>query len=818
MKLSLVLLRKDLWRLWPVLLLWLGLVILALVRHLTGLAYPEWHASGSFRGASPDWLLLLGVEGLLVVLAALVIMEDAPAREERFLATRPMPIKSRWLGKTLFLAGCLILPMALVEAIAVAAHGASVSIWLQAVLIKLIFVSALVFAVTGIASVYGSPLRVVIAAALGFGTMMLVAALTSKGRAMGSPNLWQWIQVALVIGLLCYACPQRLRRFLGGWLFPILGGSLLALVIMFTPFKSWPHSTASSGLQELKRDQAIAGAGKITMREYPAHVSMEGWLMPNMLAHPADWDVMWQDARSRTTTRLRFGNSRRTTYQPAICSALAEAFGDVRVRSDDWATTHASIAVQLGSFRPDAAELSQPQRYEANLLAHAARWRVLDHTVCELGNQLAGDGARWTIAGITWGESNGRLVKHIGLKGTRLRLATDGSLTARTGRVMHAYRFFVYLPDEGYIVQLRGHEQLIPHGITAVTQHVVNLREESGDYGIKLERLPENARLVVCAAESIGQTTIAWKSPPVVATHYREFHMGHEHKAAKELNAAEMAEAYERLPQVKPEELSQSEAALRLYELLSIVEQAKQSLPRNHDIARELSRFARYHPELLMNALEGSQSRTQWALQRALTDGLSNDQRDMVIERFQRTMSLLFPVILERDWVEAARPVLLQKLGVEQIDHTMAAALSRGADEETVTQILRTAASSPRKLAGFLDVPVLKDGARETLRALWQRYRHAFGRGGSYEEILYGALKAGDHQALADVHRTVSIIPPDQFASYSAHRINHSVIAIPFLESPHHRSTREVLTGLLEYTPEDFRWDPLHRRFHVPQS
>ena len=850
------LMRKDWLARRSLLLMWYGVLVLGLLGDL-GLADIQF--AGSHQQRLMRVLLgpfLLGTFTVVwaVLIASSSVREDTPAVLERFLSTRPVPPRSLWISKALFLLLALVLPLLGKNILYLAFSGQELRTVLLGTLQMALWVVPATALTAAFAALWATIARLVAAITtmiiVGWGCA-LAADLLLPRSAVRDDLLDAPLTFACALGLaaLAFVLLTTSRRML---LQPLRTMLPLAVMIPLGGLAFWLFGPAMNPVME------AVGPGP----ELPA----TGELSPSEAGHQYSW---WSQSSGRTnglTLRLnldrpsklpasqelawQFSETRcngKSYPQPVRSPGELLVSGDlVRQLSDPmihvtehhlgqklrWMTDHfsrASLAGPQVTSRPVPAEPGSDQllEFSADLQGTIYEWEVAADLPLQAGHSVEGEQERWTVLNVSLPRRGG-LALALDCSRTELWLSKrPGEQASPAGRYGRDIAFVLSAPSRGRAYFERNH--FSPQSRAAGSGYVQRSFSLTFNGNQELTQFlgdsTDDLRVLILRPRYAGSIARRWTGAPGMRPAYlTSYHGGGLARREKLLSAGQFARWFGQVEKPSPE--SSPEAISQF--LVSVLEKSahcRSSIAHDDPIVGVLARYVPGHLDLFLRARQAlamDDHTPQRLLDRTLILGCTPSQTGRLVEAI-RTDPDLLEILVARGWSREALPTLMEKFHAGRVDSRMLSVLARfGKLEPFVPSLLAGLRRNPDTSTYNLlrSLPGLETRLDASVRAMWEERPRAMLSDDPFNSShLKVAILHGLQGALDELHvltrQTREERPNDLHNADNLLR-EQFLQEIPKSD----RRQDEVLVDwFLAHSPEQFHFDPISRRFALkPRS
>lgn len=842
------LLRKD-WLAHRVLLLMLyGALVLGLLVDL-GLvdhepADPNQHSAV---------MMLLGPYALGImtaiwaaVIAIRSVREDTPAISERFLSTRPVPPRDLWLSKALFLLLALVLPVLGKNILYLLLAGQELRTILLGTVQVALWVVPVLALLTAFAALWGTKIRFLVAlgivSAILFATTlaleMLLEVHVFRNDAFALPLTFIAATSLAALGFLLLTASRRFLRLpfrikiVPTILFPLVGLVFLG----FGPELAF-----------------VPGGG-----ELPAGLAAAADLDPTTVAHRYSWgqgkdgegiglelipdrpsglppsqDVVWRfskvtmDGESTVypelhpTTRAWRGDLTER-LSPAVMYA-AERHLD---RKLEWVSRDFSQTQGLSSRTFEVApDSSQLHHLSAELQGSLFGWEVSADVPLRAGQVVETGHERWTVT-VTGSTNYYRFYAKLRYARPELCLSRrPEDHPARAARTARDFAAVLYDPAQNLAIFKRSYYSVLSQaeGSGYVRRSFMLGYSSGGAHNVPLSHDTGQLRLLILRPRYLGSISRRWNDPRGIRTADLNSNFGGGHAdRERKLSAGQLTRWFDR--QEKPEPTAPAATVESfLVSVLGKAAHCRDSLDPDDPIVLQLAPYVPQHLEFFLRArraLAMDDHHLRRTLRAVLIQGATPAQTGPLVEALRNDVRLA-EVLAARGWAPAARATLLAQFRAGRRDSPILSTLaSLGALEEELPVLLAELRREPTtrlyellRCQATLD-PALLDA---TVRDLWNNLPRAFSsRGSSVVDPghLQVALRHGLPEAVAELQeRTRFLLRTSRHDRHDSHRLIERSFLLKELSMRDRHDEELVVNWFLEHKPEEFRFDPIARRY-----
>ncbi|MBN2451624.1 MAG: hypothetical protein JXR77_14645 [Lentisphaeria bacterium] len=848
-------LRKDVHLTRVPLGLWLGFLLLDLGTNLGwfGEFTCDRHGYtgrvGAMGAASlPVWLFLFEM-----ILCLVVVLTDSPSRSDGFLATRPVPARDRFLGKLLYI-GILVVGMRVVqEVVYLGASGIDGGLVLRAAMETLVVHALLCAGNAVFASLWRDPKQFaagLLASGLSLaGIWLAVATVALLGPwhipepELDEPGRLLAAATMLVAGLalLCrHAVRERWgfgRRAAG---VVVLEGAVSAILLVW-PWYPFAVAPGAGGVEPMPLRAGTAAVsptgirfGAMTHRGTPG-VSLN--LAPDLSGLPSTCEVAWRGTGGRL---LASGGTRGWVVRPfAAPRGPIQGWRGGFVSQREMQAWNACLGGNMlfradhvsGTAVPDAAagwlafEDGLPAAgdvvsFSGSMEAILFRWELVGELALAPGSDLVDGASRWTLVAA---DRSGEGV-NLAVRLEQLTLwSSRGQQTSGTGPpIGYSHALLLRLPERAVAVLPEGNS-LVPRATLAghTSRPRVLLRcgfqgsAPSGFRPLSEEDL-ETAKLVVLRKRFTDRFTVACGTGPFRVPGLPGDEPATVASAGERLPRGQLDARFAELPVPEPG-ASRDEVGRYLLAVIRLLDAHERPLPRDHTLCFRLAETAGAHLPVFLEATRVARGFSRQTLLAALADGLREEHRDGIVEALPSLPDLLV-VVLERGWLEAARPALEKLLLVPgPLALECFRALAWSGNAVVYPRLLEEFERAPSvdRYDVLFRIPDLREALDACVQRIWANRPRQMERYQLLNRDVYAvALRHGCADAPADIARRLHELDEREMRTdWAATDAIRQGVRIPGMQPRELHDPGCVLSWFREQDPDTFRYDPVRRRF-----
>lgn len=772
-------------------------------------------------------LLWLGI----FLFPAIVITVDSPSRPDGFLKTRPMPGGQLITAKALFILVWIALPLVLSEAVHLAASYVPSGVVLHGTLERLLFVLAFTGLAAAFASLWADFRQLLIGAAIAWGTGIggigLWEGLGLRGAGSTALLVGTWLGVFLLLVVGWWSLRRR-------WRFWMKAATVGLIVMMLLPCIGLGILDFSS-IQPANRTAAVETLRSVSLAIPPWNIHLPGGNQatvviesrPSQLGLQIDW---------RTHRAELAGASRKATFRKPTrhTDLYASYWGNPDFDTvQAWKSLLPPETLLLSSSSPsihrnrvslgwldlpaESLDFQGPVQLNAELEGHVFRWQKVAELDLEPGQQAQDSTVQWRIAEVRSARNEGFFVD---LLVRRIALCTSNHPHRR--RNTHAQGHYVYLLHDRQrsLVSFSGHMgyfNVVQGFHTALLQGRTTFHFQPGEFFPDFPSLADRTglRLLILRKDYLGSERREWTSPSLDLSEFRTTETGF----SSNTDEIPRNEFYRRLGHLQTPSPEGSRAAVGryIYEVLRLVD-VRDYYANEHDpLVRKLARYVPTHPEIFFQALPVSSYRSERLLEFALTQGLEESQKNMVLQALERAPALA-RVILNRGWEESAREALLQ---LADYPHRLPYSVLQGyallKAREGYQRLLAALENNPSiALYDMVQaLPGLEESLDRTVERIWKERSPILRSPNDVSRGAYSvAMRHGRRDALEKAYRLFESLDP-QRRGWGSNLIDpfRKNLILSGLDPNRYYDDQEVAAWLAGHRAEEFVFDSVRRRW-----
>ena len=849
MNLTLHQLRTEIRANWQLLALWGGGLFLDLALNLGWIGSFGFNGNGSHAMVSSAFFLYVLLMGLLwfvfFLLPTLIVLADSPAKPDSFLDTRPMSKRDLYSAKVLFMLLLLLAPAVLQEVIHLALAGLKAGYVAQGAWDRLVL-GLRFLAVGAVFACLWRNAKEWAGGLVGVLVFYIVAAITSQlvmrnlrlPPRPDSPTFVLLLWTGLIIGLgLVAALNHRYRWRL--WVRCVVVDLVLAGVFLGALFCPWPNAPAHGNGPASAG--SVGAASTLTVPLGGVQIScppddngkglkVSISMKPELQGLPEGYQVTW---RSQEATLSGKAGEAKSPAAPSSFNAYwyqlsaAEATAMARSLGSNMLTWNMSGFWGAGSGTADAevrltadpAWLTEPVSIKITLAGRVRRWERLATLPLEAGASTRNDSDHWRISAADLAPNANMIYIILEHDQLHLRKSADPRLDAERRSVCVLWdeeRGLVQFPSAGYLVS----SGTTVGAETAFTRHAIECSFMAGGFNTRIRPLErdqqlnhgsfEHLKLVIFEEENLGEITREWTSPRFVLGDFAATRGGNNAVNDKGLSQAEFRERFNALKPPGPQ-ADRKELGPYLNDVLRLVDSGQGSLE-----PWLIARLAAYIPaqlEMFIDGLSVTSGKSGALLGQAIEQGANESQEMDIIHALPRCPELA-GVILHRGWVKDAQPQLFQLLETPgPLTDDAARALAWLGDPRAYPRLLEWFEDRPEldRFEMLHALPGIRSALDKSVDRIWSRPVIQNAQMSSAYAI---ALREGRNDALIGFYKLLKAQSAINFNDF--YHLTEAVQQSFLLEGlgqGEWSSWAALEKWVLSHQPEDFRFDPVRRKF-----
>ena len=789
------------------------------------------------------------IVGAGCVMAFASVFADSSLRENAFIRTRPMPTRSLWLSKLLFVGVIIGLPVILIETVNLALHGLPAAlVWagtwerITIAIPVLLFISAIGGSVSEqktpavmVAGGYGVVL-------IGIGLLALYAEI--RGIHLREPDgtgvryglaTWAVLMAAYAIWVHRRQRPTRPARAVA------FVGLLWAGLFMacFGPGNPQVNAKAQAEVTE-----AVATA-KFTIPingltrssgEPEGDMLRIGWsVTPEVSGLPKGWFVRWGSCTATLETgdgKVRNAASylgRSLIFQryynlsmPDLQSIGEQIPENALLESSDSHSGLPAMSSQTFFLPPDGDWWDQTASLTVRGVGNMYRWRQLASLELKVGATIKEGATSWRIAGVGGLEDGSTLDLVFEQKGVGLQMSADQDLGDAGRWPANRYEFLIYDPVNELC---RGLDHRSPNsgrrGVhSAFQSRSAILRFQEGRLRQKGWRESfDQLRLLVFRLEYLGSFEHSEEVAFVPAEFQNSYYSSSRQHRAERIGRDEYIR---RFSQLEAPALDAGRGAIGNYvfECLQLVE-AQRRLDEADPVIRKLAEYVATEPELFLDGYHVAESDARRALEFALLAGLQPEHKELLIDRLPQHPQLAH-FLIKRGWHEESKEALFDLLDFPMsLPYSTLKALSwfddPRVDERLLAEVRHRWGFNGYQVASR--VPRLADRLDSVIAERWNNRSKVYDARGGSDNVLNLALKHGRVDALNYFLRVLRLHNSKRGSlDHGAMQTLGEMLEIPGLTRRDRYDDAKIRAALLALGNAEFEYDPVFRKYRVAEA
>lgn len=795
-----------------------------------------------FAARGPVWELLSQVAWIIAfscgTLAIVrVVLEDSPARRERFLAVRPMPNRLLLLGKVTFLLLGVLVPAVLREFLYLSLSGLDP----RAVFLGTLQTAGIVLAIgtliAGFACWWRTLFELVAGAGLGYGMVFLSAmgiSLLTRNQFHPHSPLVTW-QALMAGGILLLLIPLLFRKgWPGGFLSRCLRLAPVALlsvaVFAWTPwrlveiaeeyerdtgsepnFDEWRfwaslHSQSKDGIQLLVHGHAPDFSGENPLPTFTAMRVSDGkksraWRRPIRPEIEMRAQTPQLEGALEAAVKKHLDREDRLVWVANSLGSPAGRSGAIPIRDLDpegEVTVEVEVSVAQSGWEVDA-EL--PAESGVRGVGRTGAWKIEwrpDPQNASGGQEEESrpQAEEWDVA-VTWSRKNLWLSSRLEERGPRVAVVL---VDREEG---HAF----LLDDLHYFSTRRGFFTALPQTTESARMRAVPFARAEED--------PDRFRVLFLRRSFGGVVTHRPEVGPYSLANLGRSESGGLSGVERE---TELGEFLRWLWETEAPAPTASSATVAKF-LRLVSEKAERTDGSSDDSALAVGTVASYVPNHLpvllelIGTLPMDYHRSRRLFLASLIEGLQEEQRESVAARLNASPELL-EVIRSRGWIASTRDEMRQLLlsGRNTSSARMLAAVARTPEDRE--WLLRQRATLLHQYGSIRGVPGFEEPMDRLVRDAWKTCPVGVSPHGGQSRVLRIALEAGLPDAVEVLHHGVALTTEagrDPNHQHESGNLIEDTFALEEIDQNDRYDSAVVVPWFLGHRPEDFRFDPISR-------
>jgi len=433
---------------------------------------------------------------------------------------------------------------------------------------------------------------------------------------------------------------------------------------------------------------------------------------------------------------------------------------------------------------------------QGRLRGRQFEWKLLGEIALQKGSQLSSQQSNWRYLDIKQNRNSAFDIK-LAWGRPNLNLTRDQHWQAHNDNAMTRHEYVIYqeedqilfTPESDYTYQNLG-------GLTGYLQSVVTLQfRQSGGQNLRLPLIhPSKAKILVFEKIFRKEETLAFEKRDIRLIHQFQANGGRMRPPEK----LPRSEFHSRLQELGPPPIGadRTQAGHYLYKVIKLVQARDEWIQPNDALANKLAPLAHDHPEMFLDGLRNAQHRAAQLLEAVLQQGISEDQKGLVIERLSRLVTLS-DMVLARGWHEEARDAFVT-LAKER--ENLPISVIRGLilldESETYPDLLNDFQKHPT--LAYYDalrtIPALQDDLDLRVRLIWERRPRVLSHRLNTQAVYSIALRHGMREPFDEIYQVLSWIDQDNFSyGYGISRAIQENVDLDEIPPYQRNNTRKVL-------------------------
>ncbi len=829
------------------LMAWSVMLFLGLGLNLGWIEAPDHHAKTLLEGDSNFWATAVLVVGwlLFLLIPALLVLANSPAKTDSFLDTRPMSKRDLYGAKVLFIVLLIVLPMVLQEMVYLRGSGLAAGWVVHGMLERVMWILPWLGLSMGFTALWRNGREwtaALVTALAGVAVFSTVANfIPNSGMGMGSssrPVMFLYVTAGLV--LMLAALNHRFRwsvvkRAVGLVLILVVSTVLLMLPVEVLPVKR--HAP----------DPMIAARTEFPLKVRPrdfylfctyvtnsdGDISLQASINPQLDKLPRDWVIDWSCRDSELVPdsghpvlfheRGREFNIFQWQYQVdgAEAGVLSKFLGPEALIFIQNGMFQPYWSAGLGRFLVPVSLLPGKSVLKSDLTGNIFRWEVAVSLPVVAGKSTTDAYGRWAILGATNLNGEGWRCIQVAVERDQVALSTSGDPAMESLSPPTCCQFkFVLYDENSRRAQFSEQQTFVNFNIGGETSFprnfLVPVFNTSTIYGALADnRTLGRLKLIVLQKKYLGTIHRHWESPAFTLADYLNTSSSGNNMKNEQMSPLEFNQRLGALPVPLPGS-SRLEVGIYLNDVLRLVEARAERLPDNHALIGQLAVLVPKHLEVFVAGLPATSFFGQDVLHRAIVQGALESQRGEIIAALPKAQELA-RVIAKRGWLEEARPTLnsLFDRGVS------GAALPANAwfdDPATYPKMLEQFQAYPNTYEYDILhlLPGLATNLDQAVRDFYDQWPKVIDENGQVRvpQALSVGLRHGLPEALTETYRMFELVSApkrrDQGQLINTLRDN---LEIPGMTRKNRADYGWLATWLAAHRAKDFQYDAARGRF-----
>lgn len=788
---------------------------------------------------------------MLIVLSFVITIScffgNSKFRENSFLRTRPCPGRSVWLGNLMFVGAFVIVPLILTETLNLWLHELPMPLVLAGTWERAMLVIPIVFIIGALISTAESnrAIAVFVGIAYGFGlggagVIGLATELFPElfnVQTIGSTSIRFGIAVCAALVLVYHLWVVSLRPRNS------LRTGVIALVIFASEWAVvlGPQDMALRGIAvaEVKAKMAVTDDGRLlntfsaSMGEVREDIIQMGWNpTPRLKGMPKDWFVRWGACSGELKTAdgkvfqagpypgptrvfRRFHN-----LTISEMNAMQAQFSDdVVLEVQDGHSKFRNMQYRNFVLPTKGDWWEQPADLTVNGQGLAYRWKLAAELPLEPGSKATEGFSKWQILATEPRKVQNQVEIVIEHEGPGLALTDQSDLVQTERWPEHRHDFVLYDPESkaGCTMRHRYINSGKVGGHTAYQRHTAILRFEErkirvGDW----QEHPEKLRLLVFRLEYLGEFEKTVNSP-IVPANYRGVFRHNENISTERISQSDYLQRVAELKEPAPN-ANRAEVGNYVHSLLQLAE-AFRRFNEGDPVIQRLEKLVPDHLDLFFDGLEVATSSSSRALEAALINGITVEQKDALLARLHRQPSLA-RVLTRRGWYGDAREQLFAELDRDQnLPHDFLVALAwfddPRVDDRLFAELLNGNGSSAYDILSRM--PRLAGRLDQAIAEMWAGRPRVFRSSADLDSSIKLAARHGMVEAIDYIVRLTSLRnDSDAGMDHMRMQLLGELLELPEIKFTDRYNSKKMTAAVRALGPDPkFEFDPVIRKFRA---
>ena len=788
--------------------------------------------------------LLIGA--VIVLISA--VMADPLGNHQAFYRTRPIRMREIVGAKVLFLLAWIVIPITVSETIYLASNSMPLEFILFAVLERVLFITLFCLVMgAGITSFPDAKtavrtvllcIPVPFIGAMVWNRLSQSLAISSLSPSSTSPIgllLLGAFALVIFVSFANYAAKHPIRQVTQVLPFLLVGFSF---PLFATSWQSGLGATEVINDDSAQPTEAEIRRANIKVSAFdhgidPEKVQIQVTTSPNTLYQPGtvvEWNVsemQLKDSQSKTRSNAfrrpsahvfyrRLNSSHRGKEIEAIASHLPQNIRLSHGSTGSWSnqpTATGSISITRAP-----GIIDQPVSLNGSLRGRTFRWELVGEFPLQEDATLSSDQTSWRFLSTRQWRHNNAFDVRLVWKRPALKLSRDQDWKDHGSDILARHEFLLvqetdnigFTPESSYQTPVVGL-------LSGCEKSQVTLQyRHTEHHNLKIPKLvPSRAKIMVFEKVFEREIELPWEVSHLrLVNHFQSNH----HNNLKPAERLLRHEFVSRLEALGPVPLGKNRAVAGhyLYRVAKLVQARDQWIPPSDPLAQKLAPLAQEHPLMFLDGLRNAHYRPAQMLESCLQQGLTEEQRKIVIERLPKQPQLA-DLVVARGWIEDARDAFRQ-LAHEHSRLPISAVQALVLLEEESVYPLLIADFQQNPTLGYYDalhtLPDLESELDRVVRKQWSRRPRVFSHRTNQQELYSIALRHGIREAMTEICQLLTWVPVDDFSyGYGISRAIQENVDLNEIPRNERNDTERVLTWVRQQDPASFQYDPGRRLF-----